>query len=154
MEKRIWSKPEMNEFAFTANEYVAACGDENKKYLFTCDAGGGKNGYVWIEDNKQDGLQSDSRWSLIKRGKVPTGGGSSTDEYDDFLSGYHACGATHEASTTDDFYNGYYLEEDKWNNGDFSLLDVLKVIIWRGPNNDNTHCTTNLDMNSWTTAKS
>ena len=25
MEKRIWSKPEMNEFAFAANEYVAAC---------------------------------------------------------------------------------------------------------------------------------
>ena len=151
MEKRIWSKPEMHEFAFAANEYVAACGDEHKKYLFTCDAGGGKSGYVWIEDNKKDGLQSDDYWAL---GTWPTGGSSSRDEYDHFLGGYHACGATHEASTTDDFYNGYYLAKDKCNNGNFNLLDVLKVIIWRGPKNNDTHCTTNLDMNSWTTAKS
>ena len=34
MEKRIWSKPEMNEFAFAANEYVAACGDNGSDYLF------------------------------------------------------------------------------------------------------------------------
>ena len=149
MEKRIWSKPEMNEFAFAANEYVAACGDENKKYLFTCDAGGGQSGYVWIEDNNQDGLQSDkSSWDN------PWGGWNPNDSYDRYLSPYHACGETHEASTTDDFYNGYYLAEDKWNNGNFSVLDVLKVIIWRGPWGLNTHCTTNLDMSSWTTAKS
>lgn len=153
MEKKIWTKPEMKEIVFSANEYVAACGDENKKYLFTCDAGGGKSGYVWIEDNKQDGLQSDSLWSLFD-GTVPGGGGSSTDTYDDYLSGYHACGLTHEASTTDDFYNGYYLEKDKWNNGRFNPLDVLEVIIWRGPKNNDTHCTTNLNMDSWVTAKS
>ena len=145
MEKRIWSKPEMNEFAFAANEYVAACGDENKKYLFTCDAGGGKSGYVWIEDNGQDELQSG-----INRKNNPTDGYGK----DDYLGGYHACGATHEASTTDDFYNGYYLEKDKWNGGNFNVLDVLKVIIWRGPDNDNTHCTTKLDMSTWETAKS
>ena len=32
MEKRIWTKPEMNEFAFAANEYVAACEDTVNKF--------------------------------------------------------------------------------------------------------------------------
>lgn len=149
MEKKIWSKPEMNEFAFAANEYVAACGDENKKYLFTCDAGGGQSGYVWIEDNNQDGLQSDKSFT-----DNPWGGWNPNDSYDSYLGSYHACGKTHEASTTDDFYNGYYLAEDDWKDGNFNVLDVLKVIIWRGPLGLNTHCTTNLNMSSWTTAKS
>ena len=28
------------------------------------------------------------------------------------------------------------------------------VIVWRGPKGDNTHCTTNLNMKEWATAKS
>lgn len=38
MEKRIWSKPEMNEFAFAANEYVSTC------YSGRCDISAGKTG--------------------------------------------------------------------------------------------------------------
>ena len=38
MEKRIWSKPEMNEFAFAANEYVSTC------YYGFCDIDAGKTG--------------------------------------------------------------------------------------------------------------
>lgn len=36
--KKIWSAPEAIAEQFTANEYVAACGDENKVYKFTCNA--------------------------------------------------------------------------------------------------------------------
>lgn len=38
MEKRTWIKPEMNELAFAANDYVAACGDSGTVYKFVCDA--------------------------------------------------------------------------------------------------------------------
>ena len=35
---RSYRKPMMNVEKFVANEYVAACGDENKVYKFVCDA--------------------------------------------------------------------------------------------------------------------
>ena len=118
----------MNVEKFVANEYVAACGDENKVYKFTCDAGEGEYGDVYLETNGRKGFQ---------RGFLGIGG-------DKYLSLYHACGTTHEASTTDEFLKGYYIV-----NG-----TVTPVIVWRGEEGDNTHCTTNLDVNSWTTAKS
>ena len=57
---------------------------------------------------------------------------------------------THEASTTDDFINGYL----KKNFIGLPLGKSEPVIIWRGENGNNIHCTTNLDMDSWETAKS
>ena len=62
------------------------------------------------------------------------------------LGGYHACGTTHEANSTDKFLDGYYIMKgsDRPQN----------VIVWRGPKGDNTHCTTNLNMKEWATAKS
>ena len=39
MERKVWRRPLTEVQKFEANEYVAACGDENKVYLFTCDAG-------------------------------------------------------------------------------------------------------------------
>lgn len=108
---------------------MAACGDHGKVYKFRCDAGGGYSGNVWLETNGEPGLQRDS---------------------DTFLSGYHACGTTHEADSTDEFLDGYYTYKRH-------LLDkvhVQKVIVWRGPKGDNTHCTTNLNPETWETAKS
>lgn len=128
--KKTWNEPKILVQQFVPNEYVAACGDENKVYKFTCDAGGGVSGNVYLETNGQDGLQT----SWID-GDTP-------------LGGYYACGTTHEADSTDDFLNGYYVTGGGWNQ------KVTPVIVWRGPNNDNTHCTTNLDMDSWETAKS
>lgn len=129
MMKKEWVRPLTIVDQFVPNEYVAACGDTNKVYKFTCDAGGGTSGTVYLETNGRKGLQQPSwvEW-----------------DPDTYLSRYHACGATHEASTTDEFLNGYYVVGDT----------VTPVIVWRGPNRDNTHCTTNLDMNSWQTAKS
>lgn len=130
--KKEWIRPLTEIQVFVANEYIAACGEENKVYKFTCDAGGGVSGKVYLETNGVEGLQTSRR------------GG------DRYLSGYHACGTTHEASTTDEFLQGYYVVEGGW----FEKDTVTPVIVWRGPKGDNTHCTENLDMSSWVTAKS
>lgn len=137
MERKVWRRPLTGVQKFEANEYVAACGDSGTKYLFKCDAGGGKSGTVYLETNGTPGLQTS--W-----------GG------DEYLSRYHACGTTHEADSDDDFLQGYYVTEEyvgtwPWGHTETTTTDV---IVWRGPNNDNTHCTTNLDKNSWETAKS
>lgn len=132
-----WSRPVTFVQKFEANEYVAACGDSGTKYLFTCDAGGGKSGTVYLETNGQTGLQ--------------TGWGG-----DQYLSGYHACGTKHEADSEDDFLKGYYVTEEyvgTWPFGHYETT-TTDVIVWRGPKGNNTHCTTNLDMDSWETAKS
>lgn len=130
MEKKVWRRPLTDVQKFEANEYVAACGDENKVYLFTCDAG-------WT------GLTGSTVYT-----NGPDGIAETRDDID--LGAYHKCGETHEASTTDDFIKGYLKK---------NVLGVpagprQNVIIWRGENGDNVHCTTNLDMNSWVTQKS
>lgn len=136
----MYVKPTMESEAFVPNTYVAACGDSGTTYLFTCDAGGGKSGTVYLETNGRPGLQ--------------TGWGG-----DRSLGGYHACGTKHEADSDDAFLDGYYVTKE-WvpgsgfgNPGHMETV-VTDVIVWRGPYNNNTHCTTNLDMDSWETAKS
>lgn len=129
--KKRWEEPMILVQQFVANEYVAACGEENKVYKFTCDAKSGAwfqdGGLVYLETNGIDGLQR----SIV--------GG------DELRSAYHPCDETHEAKTTDAFKKGYL----------YSVTGGTKeVIVWTGLNDDNTHCTTNLDMDSWTTAKS
>lgn len=131
MMRKEWVRPLTIVDQFVPNEYVAACGDTNKVYKFTCDAGGGKSGVVYWETNGREGLQ--------------TGWGGDTR-----LGGYHACGTKHEAATTDEFLNGYYVVDGGW----FGEDTVTPVIVWRGSNGKNIHCTENLDMDSWETAKS
>lgn len=130
--KRAYVRPTMVGERFVANEYVAACGDtEYGKYKFTCDAGGGESGDVYRESNGKPGFQKG--YGLFRYGG------------DEWLGGYHACGTTHEANTTDDFQNGYYIPDGG---------DAVDVIIWRGKRGDNIHCTTNLNRDSWETTKS
>lgn len=130
MNGQTWVRPLTMVQKFEANEYASGCGDSGTVYKFTCDAGGGESGSVYLETNGRPGLQ--------------TGWGG-----DRYLSGYHACGTTHEAESTDDFLDGYYVTSSFWGN-----TKVTPVIVWRGPYGDNTHCTTNLDMDTWETAKS
>lgn len=133
MAKKAYSKPMLKSEAFVPQSYVAACGDTNKVYKFTCDATGGIAGFVFQETNGKDGLQ------------VFSGGDQR------IASGYHACGITHEAPATDSFYDGYYVTGlDAINGGGL----ITPVKIWKGPDNNNVHCTKNLDMSSWETAKS
>lgn len=138
MERRVWIRPLTEVQKFEANEYVAACGDSGVVYKFKCDAGGGDSGSVYLETNGVDGLQTHGEWV--------GGWGGHWQEADRSLGGYHACGTTHEADSDDEFLDGYYVP--------YYSDDVTKVIIWRGPYNNNVHCTTNLDQNSWETAKS
>lgn len=94
------------------------------------------SGTVWLETNGEPGLQKKGRWE----------GWGEYHPGDEKLGGYHACGTTHEANSTDKFLDGYYIMKgsDRPQN----------VIVWRGPKGDNTHCTTNLNMKEWATAKS
>lgn len=123
--KKRWEEPKIFVEQFTPNEYVAACGDENRVYKFVCDAGKGVWGSVYADSNHNGSL----------------------DPFDRNLAwgNYHACGKTHDAPTTDEFIDGFYYPN--FGSG------KAKVIIWTD-NNTNVHCTTNLNMDSWTTAKS
>lgn len=127
--KKVYESPKAYAEMFTPNEYVAACGDSGKVYKFTCNAGGGVSGSVYLETNKQPGFQRGS---------------------DEYLSSYHACGTTHEANSTDGFLDGYYVVKNYWTQEE----TVTPVIVWRGRWGKNTHCTTELDMSKWETAKS
>ena len=143
MEKRIWSKPEMHEFAFAANEYVAtSCGD-GKNYLFKCDAGGGALGHVWLETNGVDDCQTEDKWN--QTGPFPW---DREYEYyaDRSLGDYYACGTEHETKNQNEFLNGWYRK--------FGTSEFIKVLVWRGVNKNNIHCTTNLNINKWEVAKS
>lgn len=124
--KKAFDMPKIVVEQFVPNEYVAACGDKNKVYKFKCDAGGGAPGSVYKESNGQDGYQLGD--------ELMTWGG------------YHACGEEHEAPTGNDFFKGYYRA---------SLTDeYIPVMIWCGPDGNNIHCTTKLNMSEWETAKS
>ena len=129
---KSYKKPVLNVERFTANEFVAACGDSGVTYLFTCDAGGGDSGRVYVESNGVKGLQTTNSGSWWDGSYVPADRG---------LGGYHACGTTHEADSDDEFLNGYYVP--------YYSDNVTDVIIWRGPYNNNVHCTTNLNKDEW-----
>ena len=129
--KKAFDMPKIVVEQFVPNEYVAACGEENKVYKFVCDAAGGSG--VYVESNGEPGLQRL---------------GESWNPDRPLTTSYHYCGETHEAKTTDGFLNGYIVVPLG------SSDTVEEVIIWRGPNGDNVHCTKNLNMDSWETAKS
>lgn len=130
MMQPIWSKPRAEVECFMANEYIAACGDENRVYYFECDARRGNLYYYKNGDGVIDGIYN--------------GNGSAT-----LLGSYQPCGETHEASTTNPFYDGFV---DR--NGNRRCDSGEAVIVWRGPRNNNGHATAQLDMDSWQTAKS
>ena len=135
--KKEWVRPLTTVQKFEANEYVAACGDSGVTYLFECTAGGGTHGSVYQETNGIDGLQTRRGWGY-KADRELTGW---PWDY------YYACNEKHVAESTDEFLEGYYCPDD-------STRKAQKVIIWRGENGRNIHCTTKLDKNSWETAKS
>lgn len=142
MERRVWTRPLTEVQKFEANEYVAACGESGVVYKFKCDAGDGVYGSVYEETNGIPGLQT-GRW-----GDTELAGYS-----DGWLgeSGFYACNKTHEAESSNAFVNGYYCAKGDTKN-------PVSVIVWKEPRGgwwpDNIHCTTNLDQDSWETAKS
>lgn len=132
--RKEWMEPVIEVQEFVANEYVAACGTSGKVFNFACNAGNSSANYS-VYTNGADG-------------KAHT--------RDDELLGYYSpCGEKHKAESNSDFKDGYmyrvyglpfYSKEDR--------NDCTNVIIWRGEDGNNIHCTTNLDIDSWETAKS
>ena len=137
--RREWMEPVIEVQEFVANEYVAACGDSGKVYNFQCNAGSYNHyGKVYLETNGKAGLQTQGGMEWVN-GKPKR---YHADRH--LTNSYHACDTTHIANSKDGFFDGYYLRGDT----------LLKVIVWRGEDGNNVHCTTNLDINSWETAKS
>ncbi len=131
MTKMEWARPLTLAQQFEANEYVAACGDSGTVYNFECNAGNSRSQYA-VKDSSGNvatisGYYMDGGW----RGAY-----------------YHPCGETHEAESDSGFLTGYHID-DVNTPGD----ENISVIIWTD-NNTDVHCTTNLDMSSWSTAKS
>ena len=130
MNKEAWVRPETMVQQFAANEYVAACGESGVTYNFKCDAPSGGAVYYY-----------------------PNGRGGSVEEaagYSWFLgSQYHPCGDTHEAESSNAFYDGFI---DRNHNEQEDYGEA--VIVWLGKSGNNCHCTTNLDINSWGHARS
>lgn len=134
--KKKWEQPKAVGQIFTANEYVAACGDGGNSYMFECNAGSRSHRYdVYLNgaDDKPH-TKDDVLWA-------GTGGQHS--------SFYTPCGRAIPTSSGSVFQKGYICEHSDW--GD--ILYPEDVIVWTNDGTD-THCTTNLDMNSWEFAKS
>lgn len=114
---------------FVPNEYVAACGESGVIYNFECNAG---------EEGKKYAVKD-------KNGNVAFISGMYLDGY---WSSYHPCGETHKAPSESGFLSGYHLDDPKTKED-----ENIQVVIWT-ENDTDVHCTTKLDINSWTTAKS
>ena len=127
--KKTWEEPKIMVQKFVANEYVAACGASGTVYNFVCDAGEKDTKYAVKDAN----------------GKVATISGYYMDGKNDW---YKPCGETHQAESDSGFLTGFHLDDPKTKTD-----ENIKVIIWTQDNTD-VHCTTQLDMNKWTTAKS
>lgn len=129
MEKQKWVRPQAVVQEFVANEYVAACGDSGTVYKFECNAGSKYKGYA-VKDSSDN---------------IATISGKYMDGFNYY---YHPCGKTHEAESDSGFLTGYHLDDPyTWED------EKINVIIWTN-NNTDVHCTTNLDMSKWETAKS
>lgn len=126
MEKRVWTAPQATVEQFVANEYVAACNTTKTYYEFTCDAGGGTRGGVYEETNGKNGLQ------------ISNNNGTRADRMiSSRYNSFHACDAYHYAESMDDFIQNCYYRNA-------TTGEVLNVIVWRGEDGDNVHCTTQL----------
>ncbi len=127
MERKVWRRPLTRVQQFEANEYVAACGDtEYGNYLFECDAPGGVLYYY-------------TNWWGGKRAQ--------------YIGSYTPCNKKHEASRESEFPDGFI---DYNRNGKEDEGEACIVWIERGMFGGirNAHATTNLDRDSWETAKS
>ena len=130
---KSYKKPVLNVERFTPNEFIAGCGDSGVVYNFECNAGERRNSYNVYYDNGN-----------------PLASSNGNEEWYAQFTGYHPCGATHEAESNSGFYDGYMYLQDRRGNNSGSPIDV---VIWTD-NGTDVHCTTNLDMDKWETAKS
>ena len=127
--RKTWEEPRILVQEFVANEYVAACGDSGVVYNFKCNAGQRGTKYAVKDANGNVATISGMRMNGVTRF-------------------YHPCGETHKAESDSGFLTGYHIDDPNTRRD-----ENIEVIIWT-ENNTNVHCTTQLDMNKWETAKS
>lgn len=127
--KKTWEEPRILVQQFMPNEYVAACGDSGVVYNFECNAG--KKGTHYAVKDANGDVATIS--GMYMNGILPF---------------YTPCGETHQAESDSGFLEGYHLDYPRTQED-----ENIKVVIWTN-NNTDVHCTTKLDMNKWTTAKS
>ena len=132
--KRRYERPSAYIEEFTPNEYVAACGDKGKVYKFKCNAGSKYKHYnvYYYEGNEKKYIAKQRDWLGRPQAQFP---------------GYHPCEETHEAKENTGFIDGYIDDQSTWDD------EKIPVVIWTN-NGTNVHCTTNLDISTWATAKS
>lgn len=116
---RNWERPMVVVDTFAANEFVSSCEEGGSAYKFECNAGKKYHRYnvYYYDGNRKHYL----------------------DKYPYY---YHPCGETHEASTKDDFINGYIDDQST------GYDEKIPVVIWTDRGRD-VHCTTNLTIESW-----
>ena len=131
--KKAYVKPSMESEAFVPNAYCSQCGDSGTNYYFECNAGEpyrykehGIFGSYWVTDEYPYRVVADNgrRWPS-----------------------YGPCDETHIANSEDEFLTGYI------DNVHTPENENIRVIIWTEWGTD-VHCTTNLNKESWVTAKS
>lgn len=133
--KRIYERPLITAEQFVANEYVAACGDSGVSYKFQCNAG---------DRNKQYDVYSTGVEGSTTGGTLLTRDSWNSTNY------YHPCNQVHETEGLNDFTYGYIVDNE---GVDRQNGTKTAVVIWT-EGGTNVHCTTNLDMSTWETAKS
>lgn len=127
MKQQVWSSPKTTFEEFVPQNYIAACGDENKLYKFECNSWPGFLYYYPDSDGDIDGDY--------------TGDGEAVN-----IGIFTPCDASHEAEAIEGtFYDGYIIG---------ITGNKRNVIVWRGEDGTNGHATADLDMDSWETAKS
>lgn len=147
MKQQVWSSPKTAFEEFVPQNYIAACGDENVVYKFTCAVNNNEYGGVWQETNGQPGLQVESSGNWWAGTYV-----EADKKISSSYKSFHGCNVTHEAKVTDDFLmNCYYLDKDDYPD---NTANAIPVVVWKGPNKDNVHCNPNIVMDTWETTKS
>lgn len=125
---RNWERPMVVVDTFAANEFVSTCAEGGSAYKFQCNAGEEGhhyNVYYLDKNNHRHYIASDIPFTYPQ------------------FSGYHPCNAKHEASTKDEFINGYIDDQS-------TILkdEKIPVVIWTDKGKS-VHCTTNLTIESW-----
>ncbi len=142
--KKVYEKPMMSVENFAANEFIAACGDHGENVYFKCNAPGGPLYYFEDFDGKLDGIQN---------GKMNATHGPGFFYHPCYKEGH--TGGFHKVNMDKDpgysMFDGFI---DSNINGKYDEGKDIRIIVWLGENRNNSHGTKELDVDSWTTAKS
>lgn len=125
---RNWERPMVVVDTFAANEFVSTCAEGGSAYKFQCNAGEGDHKYNVYYVDKNNHKRYIASNNLLSGAR--------------FIN-YHPCDTKHEASTEDEFINGY-IDDQSTPFKD----EKIPVVIWTD-NGRSVHCTAKLNIESW-----